>query len=503
MAGKKLKIVSIASEMTPFSKSGGLADVAECLPRAIRGLGQEVIAITPLYEQIIDKDKWGLKRIFEDVEVYLNDEESVTVNYWQGSLPDGLVVYFIENGKYFSRKKNMYGSEHENARFFIFDVAALKLLSLLKFEADIIHCHDWHTGLIPYFLKTDFRYSETLKASKTIFTIHNLVFQLGRDWWSIPPEARDDGRGKLPKLSEPSIENVNFVRRAILHADALTTVSETYREEIMTKEFGEDQEKLLANRADRLFGIVNGIDEGAWDPATDPGLFRNYDSERFIQSKAENKAFVQKSFGLSISPTTPIICSACRMTFQKGFELIVNIMEHLAALDLQVIMVGDCHKDYLSKLKKFARKHPKKIVFLPTHDDCMKYETQIYAASDLYLMPSYYEPCGLNQLRAMRYGSVPVVRKVGGLSDTVDDYDASLNRGTGFVFEKFNEFQLFGAIVRATESYKDKAKWGDLVQRAMESSHSWDIPANKYLKLYRAVRRWDKGRGPEGAETKI
>jgi starch synthase len=483
--------------MTPFSKSGGLADVAECLPRAITELGQEVIAITPLYRQIIDKEEWSLEPVFMDVEVYLNDEEKVVVSYWRASLPDGLPVYFIENDKYFSKKRNMYGSEHENARFFIFDVAALKLLSLLKFEADIIHCHDWHTGLIPYFLKTDFRYSETLKNAKTIFTIHNLVFQFGHDWWSVPPEERDDGRGRLPKLSDPAIERVNFVRRAILNADAITTVSETYREEIMTKEFGEDQEKLLANRADRLFGIINGIDEGAWDPSTDPGLHRNYDSSEFKMAKAENKAFVQKAFGLSVSPDTPIICSACRMTFQKGFELIVNIMEHLAALDLQVIMVGDCHKDYLSKLKRFAKRYPKKIVFLPTHDDCMKFETQIYAASDLYLMPSYYEPCGLNQLRAMRYGSVPVVRKVGGLSDTVDDYDPVSARGTGFVFEKFNEFQLFGAIVRAIESYKDADKWGRLVRRAMEQSHSWDIPARKYLKLYRAVRRWGKGQGPE------
>ncbi len=489
MAGKKLKIVSIASEMTPFSKSGGLADVAECLPRAIRDLGQEVISITPFYEQIIEKERYGLKLIFKDIEVYLNDEEVVNVSYWKGSLSDGLPVYFIDNDKYFSRKKSIYGSEHENARFFVFDVAALKLLSLLKFEADIIHCHDWHAGLIPYFLKTDFRYSETLKSAKTIFTIHNLAFQFGHDWWSIPPEERDDGRGRLPKLSDPGIERINFIRRAILHADALTTVSETYREEIMTKEFGEDQDKILANRADRLFGIVNGIDEGAWDPATDPGLFCNYDSVEFRDAKAENKAFVQKAFGLAVLPNTPIICSASRMTFQKGFELIVNIMEQLIALDLQIIMVGDCHKDYLSHLKRFAKRYPKKIVLLPTHDDCMKYETQVYAASDLYLMPSYYEPCGLNQMRAMRYGSVPVVRKVGGLNDTVNDYDPVSSRGTGFVFEKFNEFQLFGAIMRAIESYRYKEQWEGLVRRAMKMSHSWDIPAGKYLKLYRSLLR--------------
>lgn len=496
MAGRKLKIVSIASEMTPFSKSGGLADVAECLPRAVAYLNQEVIAITPLYSQAINKEQWKLRLIFENVDVYLNEEDQVSVNYWQGSLPDGLKVYFVENTKYFSKKKNLYGSEHENARFFVFDVAALKLLSLLKFEADIIHCQDWHTGLIPYFLKTDFRYSETLKKAKAIFTIHNLAFQLGHDWWRIPPEQRDDGRGKLPKLSDPAIERVNFIRRAILHADAITTVSETYREEIMTKEFGEDQDKILANRADRLFGIVNGIDEGAWDPANDPGLFKNYDSSS-IANKEENKKYLQKNFGLTEDIEIPMLCSTNRMTFQKGFDLILNIMEHLLAMDLQIVLAGEASGEYLSRLKKIARRHPKKFLLLPTHEECLQYETLTYAAADFFMLPSYYEPCGLTQLRAMRYGCVPIVRKVGGLNDTVEDYNRATGRGSGFVFEKFNEFQLFGAIVRAMENYTSRDKWKKLVVKIMRESHNWDIPAKKYLKLYRRAIKWDEKSGLE------
>jgi starch synthase len=483
---KKLKIVFVSSELAPFSKTGGLADVASCLPRALKSFGEEIIAVTPLYAQTINKDQYKLELVFKDVELRLNKKDTIKVNYWQGYLEKDLPVYFVESAKYFSRQKELYGSARENARFFIFDLAVLKLLSLLKFKADIIHCHDWHTGLIPYFLKTNFRYSDTLKNSKTIYTIHNLAFQFGHNWWEVPEEKRDDGHAAMPALEDPEFEYVNFAKRAILCADAITTVSETYREEITTQEFGEGLNVILSNRNDHLFGILNGIDESAWNPMNDPGLYSNYYSGDF-SLKNENKIFLQKKFKLTVNWRLPVICGTSRMTQQKGFELILEALPHLLELDLQVVLIGACSKNFLAPLKKIAKKYPKKMLLLPTHEDCMKYETLAYAASDFFLMPSEYEPCGLNQLIAMRYGCVPIVHRVGGLNDTVSDYHSETGRGTGFVFDKFNSYQFYGAIIRAIEEYRHPASWKKIVEEVMKESHAWEIPARKYLKLYRKI----------------
>src|SRR3989339_2134871 len=298
---KKLKIVSIASEVAPFSKTGGLADVARSLPKALKRLGHDVIVITPMYGKIIDKKKNDLKLIFSDVKVYLNSTETVQVNFWKGYLMEGLPIYFIENKKYFSQRKSIYGSTHENARFLIFDVSALKLISLLKYEADIVHCHDWQTGLIPFYLKTKFRYSKTLSKAKTIFTIHNLIFQLGKNWWEVPLKNKDYGHKRLPHFSNPDLENINFAKRAILSADVISAVSEKYRDELMTRQFGQDLHQILRNRKDRLFGIVNGIDYKSFNPNNDPGLFRNYNCKK-IHRKKLNKEYVKKKFFLPVNP---------------------------------------------------------------------------------------------------------------------------------------------------------------------------------------------------------
>src|SRR6056297_274831 len=275
---KKLKIVSISSELSPFSKSGGLGDVARSLPKALKRLDNQVICITPLYGKMIDKEKYNLKLVYKNVELRINSQDRVKVNYWKGYLMEDLPVFFVENKKYFSQRKKLYGSKHENVRFLIFDVAALKLISLLKFEANIIHCHDWQTGLIPFYLQTGFRYSRTLKRAKTVFTIHNLIFQFGKNWWEVPPEKKDYGRQRLPHLDNERIEFINFAKRAILSADVINTVSEKYREEVMTKKFGQDLHRVLKNRENRLFGIINGIDYKAYNPLNDGSLFKNFDS---------------------------------------------------------------------------------------------------------------------------------------------------------------------------------------------------------------------------------
>ncbi|MDX9778869.1 MAG: glycogen/starch synthase [Patescibacteria group bacterium] len=485
---KALKIVHVASEVAPFSKTGGLGDVARSLPKSLKRLGHDVCIITPLYTKAINKTDYNLQCLYRNVEVRLNAREKVVVNYWRGYLMEDLPVYFIENKKYFSKHKRLYGSSHENARFLVFNVAALKLLSLLKFQADIIHCHDWQAGLIPYYLKHDFKHSKTLSKARTIFTIHNLVFQLGHNWWEVPFENKDYGRRPLPDLQDPDLEHINFSKRAILSADVINTVSEQYRAEIMTKKFGQDLHRILRNRSDRLFGIVNGIDYNAYNPEKDKSLYKNF-SHLDLGGKVENKLHLQQLFGLPISKNTPLISMTSRITFQKGFSLLLKILPDLMSLDLQLVIIGAGDKNYVNQLAKFARKYPKKIVLIPSHQANQQYETQVYAGSDFLLLPSIHEPCGINQLIAMRYGSIPIVREVGGLYDTVDDYNPITNRGNGFTFRRENTYELFAAIVRALENYRHRDSWLKLINKAMQQSNSWEIPAKKYIRLYRRAKR--------------
>ncbi|MEI8360588.1 MAG: glycogen/starch synthase [bacterium] len=479
----KLKIVSISSEVAPFSKTGGLGDVARSLPKALKRLGQDVLVITPLYGKVINKGEHNLKLIFSDVKIALDNQSFVMINVWQGYLMKGLPVYFIENKKYFSQKKSLYGSENENVRFYIFNLAAIKVLTLLKHNPDIIHCHDWQTGLIPYLLKNDFKGHKYLNNAKTVFTIHNLVFQMGRNWWEVPIINKDFGKKKLPKIDNEAFKFINFAKRGILNADVVNTVSEQYREEILTKHFGQDLDKILRCRQESVFGIINGIDYKAYNPAVDVNLFKKYDYRK-IHRKKLNKEYLQELLGLPKDGDVPLIGLTSRVTFQKGFELVIPILQHLASMDLQIVILGDGDKKYIAELKRRAKLHPKKIVWQPFSKN-HKLETLLYAAADIFLLPSHHEPCGINQLIAMRYGCIPVVRRVGGLNDTVSNFNPKTNRGNGFSFSNFNQFSLFATIVRALENLRHKAVWRQLQVRAMKESNSWELPAKKYIALYR------------------
>ena len=480
---KKMKIVHVVAEVSPFSKTGGLGDVARSLPKALFRLGHEVSVITPLYGRIIDKKKHNLKLIFKDINLVVDTETSVKINVWRGSLIDGLAVYFIENKEHFSKYKKIYVSSKDNLRFLIFNLAALRLLNLLNNKPDIIHCHDWHTGLVPYFIKNKHRYTKNLGSVKTIFTIHNLAFQMGRSWYSIPSEKKDYGRRKLPLSTDDDIYNINFAKRAILTADIINTVSERYREEIMTKKFGQDLHRISRNRENRLFGIINGIDYNSYNPKKDQALYKRYSFDDH-HLKSENKKYLQKKLGFTIDENIPFFCSTSRIAYQKGFDIILATLPHLLKLDVQIIFIGDGDHNYIKEIKKLVKKYPKKIAWWPFLKN-QKKETLLYAASDFFILPSYYEPCGINQMIAMRYGAIPIVRDIGGLYDTVSNFSPLTNKGTGFVFKPADEFAFFWAITRALENYKYKKVWANLVSRAMRRSSSWEIPAQKYVKLYK------------------
>jgi starch synthase len=480
----KLKIVSVTSEVAPFSKTGGLGDVARSLPKALKRLKHDVIVVTPLYGKVTNTAEHHLKCIATDIKISLNNGEQVAINFWQGYLMKGLPVYFIEQKKYFSQKKNLYGLENDNLRFYIFDLAVIKLLQHIKYEADIIHCHDWQTGLIPQMIKNDYKQNRLFAKAKIIYTIHNLVFQMGKNWWEVPVAKKDFGKKKLPKVDDQDFSYINFAKRGILSADIVNTVSEQYREEIMTKHFGQDLDKILSSRENSVYGIINGIDSRIFNPSVDKSIFKNYDYRK-IHRKKLNKEYIQEELGLPVDRDVPLFCTTSRVTFQKGFQLISAVLDKIMRHDIQVVILGAGDKNYIKELKVYAKKYSKKLLVIPSHEQTLKYENQVYAGADFFLLPSHHEPCGINQLKAMRYGCIPIVRRVGGLHDTVKNYNPSTGLGTGFSFAQFDEWAFFESIIRALETRKYKQIWRDLVVRAMKESNSWELPAKKYIILYR------------------
>ncbi|MBU4331757.1 glycogen synthase [Patescibacteria group bacterium] len=477
---KPLKIVSIAAETAPFSKAGGLGDVARSLPKALKRLGNEVIAITPLHG-VVNKKEHELKKIANDVTVQFDEKTILKFDLWKGYLMRGLPIYFIDRVEYFSSKKTIYGSKRNNERWYFFDRCVLEVLKMIKFKPDIIQCHDWHTGLVFNFLKKHYKDDEFFKDTAAIFTIHNLVFQMETGHGHHRRE--DDGNSRLPSIKEEiGVRSINLAKRGIIYADLINTVSEKYAEEILTKEFGEDLHRILQNRKDKILGIVNGIDYNVFNPQKDPALVKRY-NEKSIDKKMENKLALQKSFKLPQNPNVPLLGMVTRITEQKGFDLFMEIADHLLRLDLQFVITGSGGDKYERFFKKLQKQYPKKAGIHLKFD--IKKASQIYAGSDIFLMPSRFEPCGLGQLISMRYGSIPVVRATGGLVDTVEDFNPRTKQGNGFVFKGYDSIEFLIAVTRALENYHHKTCWRGLVKRAMKISHSWEIPAEKYLELFK------------------
>ncbi len=478
---KKLKIISLASEVAPFSKVGGLANVAKSLPLALKKLGHQVIIITPLYKSI-SKKTFELKKVIKDLRIEIDEETTKSVSFWEGRLEKKIPIYFVDHGQLFSDHLRIYGAKNENQRFYFFNIACLELIKELKISPDIIQCHDWQTGLVPQLLKTKYKEDQYLEKTATIFTIHNLTFQLGHNWWEVPLRKKDYVNTPLPLFKDPDLEHINFAKRAIKYADIINTVSETYAEEILNPAYGQDLQRMLDNRQNRLFGIINGIDYYDYNPATDPGLEANYDYNSLHQ-KIKNKNALQKKFHLPESPRFPVLAMVSRLTEQKGFDLLFPIIDTLMGQDLQLIIWGKGDKNYEKLISKFCKKYPKK--FKANLELDTKNVTQVFAGADILLMPSRFEPCGLTQLESLRYGCIPVVHEVGGLSDTITDYNPQTRKGIGFIFKKYNPNEFLVAVIRAVVNYRHTKCWSVLVKKVMKLSFSWEIPAKKYIKLFR------------------
>jgi len=344
----------------------------------------------------------------------------------------------------------------------------------------VVHCNDWHTGLVPNWLKTTYRKDDFFRYTASVYTVHNVAYQ-GVFGYRILEVAGIAEQGFVyPQISELA-EHVDFLGRGILFADMVTTVSERYAEEILTPEYGERLDPVLRERKDRLVGILNGIDVETLDPATDPYLETHYDAEN-LQGKLTLKKALQSEAKLEVEPATPLIGIISRLTAQKGFDILSYQMEACMRLGLQLIVLGTGDPEYQRMFTDFAKTYPNIAVFLTFNTPLAQ---RIYAGSDMFLMPSRFEPCGLGQMIAMRYGTVPVVRATGGLADTVEDYDPSTGTGTGFTFQRYDCWELYGAIVRAQEAYNNPIVWAGLMRRGMARDFSWRLSAGRYVDVYR------------------
>ena len=471
----KKRILFVAAEALPYVKTGGLGDVAAALPKALVKEGYDVRVVLPLYFNIPDKFRTTMQYLgccYVSLAWRYQYCGVFTQKY------DGVTYYFLDNEYYFKRN-GIYGHYDDAERFAFFSKAALEALPIMNFTPDIIHCHDWHTGLTPVYLDVYYRNVPYCKNARTVFTIHNIQFQ-----GKYGNEICDDILG-LPadKKSLVQYQNcVNFMKGAIECSNKVTTVSPTYANEILNSYYSFGLQDILGARKYKLSGIINGIDVETNDPATDKALFKNYDKNT-VADKAANKKGLQQMLNLDQNPNVPVIGMVTRLTEQKGMELIASVFEEILSKGVQMVVLGSGDWKYESLLKDMQKRFPDKLrAVLGFSGDLA---SKIYAGADIFLMPSKFEPCGLSQMISMRYGTIPIVRETGGLKDTVVPYNGVTRQGTGFTFYSYNAHDMLYAIERAVGLYYDyKDDWKQLVQNAMSQDFSWNNICKQYIALY-------------------
>jgi len=461
-----MKIVMCASEVVPFAKTGGLADVAGALPLALEERGEDVIVIMPKYKSV-QNAKFDIRMSKEGIPY--------------STLGKKIKVYFIENDAYFSRDA-LYGDKTGDYpdnldRFSYFSRKALELLKTINFKADIIHVHDWQASLVPVYLKNVFARDSFYKNMRTMLTIHNIGYQglfsksefpkLGLDWSLFNIEGLE------------FYDKVNILKGGMEFSDIINTVSPTYAKEIQTKEFGFGLEGVLNKRRNSVFGILNGLDYSIWNPETDKFISKNFTAKK-PDAKAQCKEDLQALCKLPLNKNVPLFGIVSRLAEQKGFDIMAEGIDAICNLGLQMVILGTGDLKYHQIMEEMVKKYPKVISLNLKFDDALAHK--IYAGSDIFLMPSKYEPCGLGQLIAFRYGTIPLVFKTGGLADTV-------NNKNGFIFDKYSKDELIGTIKSSVAAFKDKKKWAGLVTGAMKLDFSWEESAKKYLELYAKAKK--------------
>jgi len=471
------KILFAASEAAPFIKSGGLGDVIGSLPKSISGKNHEVSVVIPLHEGISEdfrKKMTYITHIF--VPVAWRSQYCGIFKYEE----KGVSWYFIDNEYYFKRGNALYGCYDDAERFAFFSAAVLEILPYIEYYPDVIHCHDWQTALIPIYYKLKYGARDKYKSIKTVFTIHNIEYQGVFDKGIVE---------NVLGLSVQEFDNgflefggaVNLMKAAILCADRVTTVSPTYAEEIKTSEFSHGLKDILLGEEAKLSGIINGIDQKLYDPSKDKRLFYKF-SQKDMSGKAKNKEELQALVNLPKQRKTPVIGMVTRLVSHKGLDLLTAIIDQLLEDDIQLIVVGTGDWKYEQFLRDKQWQYPYKLsVNIAFNSDLAQ---KVYGGSDMFLMPSKSEPCGLAQMIALRYGTIPIVRKTGGLSDSIVGYDSERTDANGFVFTNYNADEMLSAIREACSIYKNNDLWDSLVKNGMNTDFSWKNSAKKYKKLY-------------------
>ncbi len=474
------KILFVASEGVPFIKTGGLADVVGSLPKCIDKQYFDVRVILPKYTCMKQEMKDMLSYITHFYMDFHWKNEYVGVLYAE---VEGVKYYFIDNEMFFGGFKPYSDNAlFEIEKYAFFSKAALSILPVIDFRPNIIHCHDWQTGLIPVYLRERFQGSEFYRGIKSIMTIHNLKFQ-GK--WNIKDVQDITGLPDYyftPDKLE-AYKDANLLKGGIVFADAITTVSDTYAEEIKTEFYGENLNGLLQARSGSLRGIVNGIDTEDFNPETDKYIEYNYNAMNFRKEKIKNKRALQAELGLEQDDKKFMIGIVSRLTDQKGFDLIAYVMDELCQSNVQIVVLGTGEERYENMFRHFDWKYNNKVSANIYYSDAHSHK--IYAACDAFLMPSLFEPCGLSQLMSLRYGTVPIVRETGGLKDTVEPYNEYESTGTGFSFTNYNAHEMLGTIYYAEKIYYEKKReWNKIVDRAMAVDFSWNVSAKKYQEMY-------------------
>ena len=476
-----MKVLYVASEAVPFCKTGGLADVAGTLPKALKEAGVDVRVVLPKFSGIGEQFRNNMEHIYDGTINVSWRTKYVGIDKYE---LDGVTYYFVDNEEYYYRD-GYYGYDDDAERFSFFARAILSSLEAIDFWPDVINANDWHSALIPGFLKLEHQGDDRYANIKTIFTIHNLKYQ-----GVFPKTVMDDVLGlDWQYYNNGDLEfydAVNFMKGGIIYADYVSTVSKTYAQEIQYEYFGEHLDGLLRKRRDDLFGIVNGIDYDTFNPATDKYLFVNYDNtDKFnsFERKCDNKERLQELLGLPKGRKIPMVSMVTRLVAAKGLDLVVRMMDELLQHeDFQFVLLGTGDKVYEDWFKGLAWRFPNKVSANIRFSN--ELAQRIYASSDIFLMPSNYEPCGIGQLIAMRYGAVPVVRETGGLKDTVQQYDKYAKSGNGFVFSNYNAHEMMYALKRALSTYGSFEVWMQIEHNAMNSDYSWKESAREYKELY-------------------
>ena len=481
---KRLKVLFVASEVRPYSISGGLGDVAGSLPRALKAQDVDIRVVFPKYGNIPIRNLADAKYIGFLTTHLSWREQGASIYTIEPKNPEDVQLYMIENDYYFGRD-GYYGYGDDFERFSFFTKVSIEFLTKVGFQPDIIHFNDWQTGIGCTYLRDIYRGFTFYENMKSLFTIHNLRYQgsFGREiLWSI---GLNDGYFTGGDLE--FYNNVSLLKAGVIHSDAVSTVSDTYAKEIQTPAFGYGMEGLLRKRGEhdgRLFGIVNGIDMNLNDPKTDKRIFANFGASNVLEKKKENKRSLQATIGLPQNDV-PMVAIISRLANQKGFDIISVCLDEILSKDLQFVVLGTGEGRYEELFKNYSYRYPDKLSAQITFNDQLA--QQIYASADIFLMPSIYEPCGLGQMFAMRYGAVPVVRKTGGLADTVKHFGPNALDGNGFMFEDFVASALMWALNQAL-SYYNTPHWDMIVQNAMAGDFSWDKSALAYVDLYEFLK---------------